>query len=363
MARSYYDREHSPPVPGGPGGGPAQAAGSHGWSRGHRAPATKERDADAQDPRHPGGRGAAGRGGRRAGDRDHQRELDGNDHPFVGWSSSGRRRRVHRGAARGTLLSPTVLLTAGHCTDGMPARPRRDLVFSRRRLIAESRAIPVSGLPGTLRCGTLGTLCATSDELYDYGFDNFAGFSTSATSAIVVLDQPIAMAEYGALAAVGDQLDALKTQRGLKDMTFTAVGYGVSSFAASPTPPPGRSNVIGPVVAHPKLSRSTSPGYTGELLATPVQQCRDTGGTCFGDSGGPNFLGTSNMIVGGHLVRHERQLRWAAAFSYRSTARSPRLDQLRSPTDPTLLRRDRGPGSGRGLVRVRRTAPARPARG
>ena len=44
-------------------------------------------------------------------------ELDGNDHPFVGllvFDVDGS--PSHR--CSGTLLSPTVMLTAGHCTYG-----------------------------------------------------------------------------------------------------------------------------------------------------------------------------------------------------------------------------------------------------
>jgi len=38
-------------------------------------------------------------------------------------------------------------------------------------------------------------------------------------------------------------------------------------------------------------------GVHRRLLHAAVEQ-RNSGGTCFGDSGGPNFIGTSNVIGG-----------------------------------------------------------------
>ena len=50
------------------------------------------------------------------------------------------------------------------------------------------------------------------------------------------------------------------------------------------------------MVSYPKLN-SINTGYTGDgsmILSNNAH----TGGTCSGDSGGPNFLGSSNVIAG-----------------------------------------------------------------
>jgi secreted trypsin-like serine protease len=108
---------------------------------------------------------------------------------------------------------------------------------------------------------------------------------------VVVLDEPVQLDEYGALPEL-DQLDDLKTRRGLKNTTFTAVGYGLQ--------------YINPVfveaervrmVATPKLLQINVPGFTGDF-SLMLSNNHSTGGTCFGDSGGPNFLGDSNVIAG-----------------------------------------------------------------
>ena len=51
------------------------------------------------------------------------------------------------------------------------------------------------------------------------------------------------------------------------------------------------------MVAHPKLNQINTPGFTGDFSLL-LSNNHSTGGTCFGDSGGPNFLGDSNVVAG-----------------------------------------------------------------
>ena len=144
---------------------------------------------------------------------------------------------------------------------------------------------------------------------------------------VVVLDEPLVMASYGALPQL-DQLDALKTQRGKQDVTFTAVGYGLQVSFPDAASWKG-NNVKVRMVAHPKLNQINT-GFTGDgslLLSNNA----NTGGTCFGDSGGPNFIGTSNVLAGvmslglnstcagtGGVYRVDRadDLTWLATFAH-----------------------------------------------
>src|SRR5207244_10855881 len=45
------------------------------------------------------------------------------------------------------------------------------------------------------------------------------------------------------------------------------------------------------------LFRSNTPGFTGDFSLL-LSNNAATGGTCFGDSGGPNYVGTSSVIGG-----------------------------------------------------------------
>ena len=50
------------------------------------------------------------------------------------------------------------------------------------------------------------------------------------------------------------------------------------------------------MVAHPHLLQINT-GFTGDQSLL-LSNNANTGGTCFGDSGGPNFLGDSNVVAG-----------------------------------------------------------------
>jgi hypothetical protein len=112
---------------------------------------------------------------------------------------------------------------------------------------------------------------------------------------VVILQAPgVVLNEYGTLPSV-DQLDVYATNRGQNKVTFTSVGYGLQeSFpdAASWK----ESNTRTRYVAHPKLNQING-GIVGDFSLL-LSNNKHTGGTCFGDSGGPNFLGDSNVVAG-----------------------------------------------------------------
>jgi hypothetical protein len=109
-----------------------------------------------------------------------------------------------------------------------------------------------------------------------------------------VLDAPVSMSKYGALPKL-NEVDKLATRRGLQDVTFTAVGYGLQkSFPDAASWKESALRIR--MVARPHLLQINT-GFTGDgsLL---LSNNPNTGGTCFGDSGGPNFIGTSNVVGG-----------------------------------------------------------------
>ena len=205
-------------------------------------------------------------------------DLDGNNHPHVGLLIFD----VQGGPAwrcSGTLLSPTVLLTAGHCTDGATG----GRVWFEADVQSNQVALgyPFGGPTSVEFCGiaTHPQFNEGSFVLHDVG--------------VVTLCQPVYRATYGALPAV-NQLDGLKTRRGQQDVTFTAVGYGgQKSFPDAASFQNSFLKIR--MVATPKLNQINT-GFTGNFSLL-LSNNANTGGTCFGDSGGPNFLGTSNIVA------------------------------------------------------------------
>ncbi|NMQ21472.1 trypsin-like serine protease [Candidatus Competibacter phosphatis] len=76
------------------------------------------------------------------------------------------------------------------------------------------------------------------------------------------------------------------------ETTFTAVGYGLQRIN-----PVFVESARVRMVAHPRLIQINTPGFTGDFSLL-LSNNHSTGGTCFGDSGDPNFLGDTNIIAG-----------------------------------------------------------------
>ena len=137
-------------------------------------------------------------------------ELDGNGHPNVGLMVALDAGGNPLWRCSGTMLSPTVFLTAGHCVEEPAASA--EIWFDAD---VES-GIPGNGYPFD------GDVSGTT-----YMYPNY----TDATwwmndVGVVVLDEPYDVGVFGELPSV-DQFDGLKTKRGQQKTFFTAVGYGL----------------------------------------------------------------------------------------------------------------------------------------
>lgn len=205
-------------------------------------------------------------------------EEDGNGHRYVGLMVAQDADGSPMWRCSGTLISPTVFLTAGHCTETPAAHV--EIWFDAD---VES-GIPANGYPFD------GDVGGTPYTHPNYNPDAFYLYDLG----VVVLDEPMAMDEYGQLPTL-NQLDSLAKKRGKQDVSFTAVGYGLQkSFpdAASWKEQAQRIRMV----AHPTLVQING-GIVGDSSLI-LSNNTNTGGTCFGDSGGPNFVGNSNVIAG-----------------------------------------------------------------
>ena len=176
----------------------------------------------------------------------------------------------------GTLLSPKVVVTAGHCT-GEQGEFSGMRVFTESDVQNGNNNYPYAG-PNTVEAKSWRSHPQFTEAaffLHDVGVIELKSGVNLPASA------------YGKLPSV-DQLDALKPSSAT---TFTAVGYGVQR--------------VNPVkLEAEKIRMSATPhliqvntGFTGPFSLL-LSNNASTGGTCFGDSGGPNYLGTSNVVAG-----------------------------------------------------------------
>lgn len=201
-------------------------------------------------------------------------DLDGNNHPYVGLMVALDAAGNPLWRCSGTLMSPTIYLTAGHCTEA-PA-VRATIWFD-----ADIDAgIPGNGYPFA---GQVSGTAYTHPQfnpnaffLYDLG--------------VVVLDTPYPMSSYGALPQL-NVLDGMAKARGTQNVGFTAVGYGLQFI-----------NPVFTQAARVRMSATPhlvqiNTGYVGDFSLL-LSNNASTGGTCFGDSGGPNFVGSSNVVGG-----------------------------------------------------------------
>jgi len=217
------------------------------------------------------------------------------EHPFVGLIVFYDENDVFLGRCSGSLLDPYNYLTAGHCVVGAD---RAIIYFQQDAGVNYDPATeldPVTGYPEFCAAGTLGVVCATSDEIYNYGFPQ--PLPNRHDVALVILDQPINLSEYGQLPEAGF-LDELATERGIQNVTFTASGYGLTYKNQLQN---GKPNISfrERLMALSTLVNLDSALFNAGFNVQTSGNGAGKGGTCNGDSGGPIFHGgfESNLIV------------------------------------------------------------------
>lgn len=188
----------------------------------------------------------------------------------------------------GTLLSATVLLTAGHCTNNFPGHP-----YTGMRVFTESDV--QAGIGTTNNYPFAGPNAVEAVSWAAHPSYETAPFFVHDVGIVVLQSPGVVLDRYGTLPSA-NAFDAFKARRGLDKVSFTSVGYGLQqSFpdAASWK----EHNTRTRYVAHPKLIQINVPGFTGDFSML-LSNNANTGGTCFGDSGGANFLGSSRVVAG-----------------------------------------------------------------
>lgn len=206
-------------------------------------------------------------------------------HPNVGmivfYDGTGRFR------CSATLVTPTVLLTAAHCTTGT----RGSTVVSFEADIARTApsglpvADPATGYVGAVTDDT-GRTWASGTAHTHPKYSGFTDLKNWNDVGVVVLDEPIASITPARIAPSG-YLNQF-AQPVLNKTLVTLVGYGteVRKPDSGPQKPTPQSF---PIVR--RYTDEVGQKLTPQILQTNGNENdnRGGGGTCFGDSGGPSF--------------------------------------------------------------------------
>jgi hypothetical protein len=206
-------------------------------------------------------------------------QPDGGRHPYVGlavFDVGGA--PSHRCSA--SLLTPTVVLTAGHCTDGTSAAR---IWFDEN--VQTNTEYPFSG--PTSYDGTAytypGFCIGCGNGLPGFAFRDVG---------VIVLSEPVptsVVGTYAELPAAG-LVDTLPNKADVD-----LVGYGVQTQIRGGGPPVWTGLRVRLFAPTELVSGNFK--HSDEFLKLTANPGGGSGGTCFGDSGGPDLLGGTDTVL------------------------------------------------------------------
>ena len=199
-------------------------------------------------------------------------QPDGNGHPNVGAMIVLEPDGSMWLYCSGTLISPTVFLTAAHCTAAAAAygAAPEDVFVTFDPVYDENATLH----PGTYHLNP------------NYGHDMHDLHDV----AVIVLDESITDITPAALPPAG-LLDDMKKTHELKGQQFVTVGYGRLRDDKTKA-----WQAIGDA-GERYFADQTFLALKPYWLQISMNPSTGSGGTCYGDSGGPHFLGDTDMVV------------------------------------------------------------------
>lgn len=199
-------------------------------------------------------------------------QPDGNGHPNVGAMIVLEPDGVKYLYCSGTLIAPDVFLTAAHCTAAAAA-------YGAAPEDAFVTFDPVWDENATLHPGTYHLNPNYGHDMHDLH-----------DVAVITLDPPVTDITPATLPPAG-LLSDMKKDKELKGQQFVTVGYGRLRDDKT-----GGPHAIGDY-GERYFAEQTFQALKPYWLQLSMNPSTGNGGTCYGDSGGPHFLGESDMVV------------------------------------------------------------------
>jgi hypothetical protein len=175
----------------------------------------------------------------------------------------------------GTLITPDVFLTASHCTQYFTnvLEPQGYTAY-----VSFDKSIPFGDLTTTKT-----KLYAVESVVTNPNYNQSQ--SDSGDIGVLILESNVRGITPATLPECG-LLDRLVEQNGLKGAVFTNAGYGLQNRVVGGGVPYYQD--MNPI---PRMySFSSFNSLNGGYIRLSQNPSTGSGGTCFGDSGGPNFL-------------------------------------------------------------------------
>jgi trypsin len=183
----------------------------------------------------------------------------------------------------GTMITSNVFLTASHCTAYFSQE------LAPQGIVAYVSLDPL--IPFGAATSNTTKLLAVSHVVTNPNYSQSQ--SDSGDIGVLILQKDVHGVTPATLPACG-LLNQLSAQNGLKTATFTNAGYGLQNRVVGGGVPFYQD--LNPV---PRMfSFSSFNSLNGGYLRLSQNPSTGNGGTCFGDSGGPNFM----MLDGRQLI-------------------------------------------------------------
>ena len=182
----------------------------------------------------------------------------------------------------GTMITPNVFLTASHCTIyyTQELAPRGFSVY-----VSLDQSIPFGDMTSNAT-----NLFPVSHAITNPNYSQRQ--SDSGDIGVLILSNNVVGVTPATLPSC-NLLDQLGAQNGLKEAVFTPVGYGLQNRVVGGGVPFFQdANPIPRMYAFSSFN-ALNRGYI-RLSQNPS---KGDGGTCFGDSGGPNFLPVGRVQI------------------------------------------------------------------
>ena len=182
----------------------------------------------------------------------------------------------------GTLIAPNVFLTASHCTQYFTdsLAPQGYTAY-----VSFDKSIPFGNLTST-KTKLLAVKYVVTNPNYNQSQ------SDSGDIGVLILQSNVKGITPATLPTCG-LLDQLVAQNGLKTAVFTAVGYGLQNRVVGGGVPYFQD--LNPIPRMYAFSSFNS--LNGGYIRLSQNPSTGNGGTCFGDSGGPNFLTVNGQQI------------------------------------------------------------------